>query len=42
MKKRENAAERYSSIKTIYRETYREDVSRKMREKAANEKENCS
>ncbi len=42
MKKNENAAQRYSTIKTIYRETYREDASRKMREKAANEKENCS
>lgn len=40
--KKKRAAEKYSNIKTIYRETYKEDVSRKMREKAANEKENCS
>jgi hypothetical protein len=42
MKKKENAAKRYSTIKTIYNETYREDISRKMREKASEEKENCS
>jgi len=42
MKNRENAAKRYSKIKTIYNETYREDISRKMREKASKEKENCS
>ncbi|MFP4135566.1 MAG: hypothetical protein ACOC9A_01065 [Candidatus Bipolaricaulota bacterium] len=42
MKRNNNAAKEYSDIKRIYQETYLEDVSRRMRKEAANEKENCS
>jgi len=37
-----NEAKQYSSIKHIYRETYLEDISHRLRKEAKNEKENCS
>lgn len=42
MRKYQNAAEEYSAMKKIYQENYLENASRKMREEAANEKQNCS
>lgn len=42
MNKNLNAAEKYSAMKKIYHENYLEDISRRMREKAANEKEDSS
>ncbi len=42
MKRNRNSATKYSAIKQIYRENYLEDVSRRLREEAAEVKEDSS
>lgn len=42
MKKDKNTAANYSAIKQIYRENYLEDASRRLREEAAEVKEDRS